>query len=243
MIPKIIHYCWFGGGKMPSDAVKFIESWRKHLPDYTLRLWDEETFDINSLPYVQEAYQSQKYAFVTDYVRLFALYHFGGVYMDTDVEIIKSLSDLMHLPGFVGFESGAEIQTAIMACEKNNEWAKEQLSWYKGKNFLREDGTPDFTSNVEIISVTMAANGLALNNKYQIYKNCLHVFPQDYFCPKSRSGKINVTPNTYCIHHFAGTWLPFKLKIKRYFFKKILGPTITDFLIQGKKILFPKERF
>lgn len=237
MIPKIIHYCWFGRGKMLSNSAKCIESWGKHLPDYNLRLWNEDSFDINCLPYVQEAYLLRKYAFVTDYVRLYALNRFGGVYMDTDVEILKSIDDLLLLPGFAGFESQNEVQTAILGCEKNNEWVKEQMSWYEGKHFLREDGTPDFTSNVEIISGIMAANGFALNNTYQVYKNCMHIFPKDFFCPKSRSGKINITPNTYCIHHFAGTWLPFKYKVKRYFFKKILGPRITDYLVKGKKKL------
>lgn len=240
MIPKIIHYCWFGKGKMPSSAAKCIESWEKHLPDYNLRLWNEESFDINSLPYVQEAYLSHKYAFITDYVRLHALYHFGGVYMDTDVELIKSLDDLLHLPGFAGFESQTEVQTAIMACEMENEWAKEQLSWYECKHFLKEDGIPDLTSNVEIISGIMAANGLVLNNTYQVYKKCFHIFPKEYFCPKSRSGKINITPKTYCIHHFAGTWLPFRYHVKRYFFNKILGPEITDLLVREKKKFIQK---
>ncbi len=240
MIPKIIHFCWFGKEKIPITAIKCLNTWKKFLPEYELKLWDENSFDINSNPYVQEAYLSHKYAFVTDYVRLYALCHFGGIYMDTDVEIVKSLNDLLHLPGFVGFESETEVQTAIMACEKNNEWVKEQLSWYEGKHFLREDGTPDFTSNVEIISGIMAANGFALNNTYQVYKNCMHIFPKDYFCPKSRSGKINITQNTYCIHHFAGTWLPFRYHVKRYFFKKILGPDITDFLVRGKKKITQK---
>lgn len=239
MIPKVIHYCWFGGKPLPNLARTCLDSWHEYLPDYQLRLWDDSTFDVSSNPYVNEAYQLGKYAFVSDYVRLYALYHFGGIYLDTDVEMIKTLDDLMTLPGFSGFESEKDVPTGIMACEPFNEWAKEQLSWYEGKHFLKNDGKPDYTSNVEIISGIMASNGFALNNTYQVYKNCMHFFPRDFFCPKSRSGKINITSNTYCIHHFAGTWLPLKLQVKRYFFKKILGPAITDFLVQGKKTLFP----
>ncbi len=128
MIPKIIHYCWFGRGKLPELAFKCMDTWKKYLPDYQLRLWNEDTFDITSHPYVFEAYQSKKYAFVTDYVRLYALYHFGGIYMDTDVEVIRNLDELLDLPGFSGFESEKDVPTGIMACESHNSWAEEQLS-------------------------------------------------------------------------------------------------------------------
>jgi len=237
MIPKVIHYCWFGGKPLPPLAISCIKSWHRYLPDYQLRLWDESTFYVNSNPYVNEAYLFGKYAFVTDYVRLYALYHFGGIYMDTDVEVIKNMDELITLPGFTGFESEKDVPTGIMACEPYNEWAKEQLSWYDGKHFFREDGTPDFTSNVEIISVVMAANGFILNNTYQVYRNCMHIFPKDFFCPKSRSGKINITSNTYCIHHFAGSWLSKKYQIKRIFFHRFLGPIITEFLTFTKRKL------
>jgi hypothetical protein len=235
MIHKVIHYCWFGRRQMPASAVRCMDSWKKYLPDYELQLWNEDNFDIHSVPYVQEAYEKRKFAFVTDYVRLYALYHFGGIYMDTDVEILKSLDDLLILHGFTGFESETDVPTGIMACEQFNEWAKEQLTWYEDKHFINADGTLDMTSNVEIISRIMAANGLVLKNSYQVYMNCMHIFPKDYFCPKSRTGIITLTPNTYCIHHFAASWLPWYLKVKGFFFQDILGPQITDFLIQAKR--------
>ena len=109
MIPKIIHYCWFGRGKMPELAQKCLDSWKKQLPEYDYKLWNEDNFDINSVPYVKEAYEARKFAFVTDYVRLYALYHFGGVYMDTDVEVLKPLDRFLELPAFSGFESDKEI--------------------------------------------------------------------------------------------------------------------------------------
>ena len=102
MIPRIIHYCWFGRGQMPEMALKCIESWHKHMPDYRYKLWNEDNFDINSVPYVKEAYEARKFAFVTDYVRLYALYHEGGIYMDTDVEVLKPYDDLLNLKGFTG---------------------------------------------------------------------------------------------------------------------------------------------
>ena len=185
MIPKVIHYCWFGRGKMPDLAVKCIDSWKQHLPEYELRLWNEDTFDINSVLYVKEAYQARKFAFVTDYVRLYAIYNYGGIYMDTDVEVIKNLDDLLNYPAFSGFESDKDIPTGIMASEQYGEWAKEQLGYYAGRHFLLDDGTSDLTSNVQIISRIMSSNGFVLKNSYQVYKNCMHIFPKDFFCPKS----------------------------------------------------------
>lgn len=237
MIPKIIHYCWFGRGKMPEMAIRCIESWKIYLPDYELRLWNEDTFDINSVVYVKEAYEARKFAFVTDYVRLHVLYHFGGIYMDTDVEVLKSLDDLLSYPAFSGFESEIEIPTGIMASAHNGAWACEMLAYYEGRHFQKKDGTLDMTTNVEIISGIMSANGFVLKNGYQVYKECMHIFPKDYFCPKSRSGLITITKNTYCIHHFEGSWQPMKYKMKKYFFQKIVGPIITDKLIRMKHFL------
>jgi Glycosyltransferase sugar-binding region containing DXD motif len=241
MIPKVIHYCWFGKNKMPALGVKCMDSWKKFLPEYELRLWNEDLFDVHSIPYVLEAWHARKYAFVTDYVRLYVLYHFGGIYMDTDVEVVKNLDDLLYLPGFSGFESDKDIPTGIIACEPNNEWAKEQLNWYEGKHFLKVDGSADLTSNVQIISDNMAANGFILKNSYQVYKSCMHIFSKDYFCPKSRSGMITLTSNTYCIHHFAASWLPFHLQLKRFFFQSILGSVTTDFLVGIKRKLIKEK--
>lgn len=130
MIPKKIHYCWFGKGKMPELALKCIESWRVNLPDYELKEWNENSFDINSNFYVKEAYESRKFAFVTDYVRLYALYTEGGIYMDTDVEVLKNLDPFLDLPAFSGFEDNVHIPTGIMAAEKGSVWAGWQLKYF-----------------------------------------------------------------------------------------------------------------
>src|SRR5574344_319107 len=145
MIPKIIHYWWFGRGKMPELAQKCIESWHKQLPEYEYKLWNEDNFDINSVPYTKEAYEARKFAFVTDYVRLFALYNEGGIYMDTDVEVLKSLDNLLNLPAFSGYESNkfSNFPTGLMASQKKGIWVKEQLDYYTDRHFVNADGTYD----------------------------------------------------------------------------------------------------
>ena len=240
MIPKIIHYCWLGSGKMPGLAIKCMESWRKHLPDYELRLWNRAAFDIDSVPWVKEACEAEKFPFAADYVRLFALFRDGGIYMDSDVEVIKNLDDFLKYPAFCGFESETSISGGILASEQGGAWAKEQLDYYDNRRFRQADGSLDLTTNVQIFSTSMAANGLKLNNTYQIYKYGMHVFPRDYFSPLTYTGKLNVTENTHCIHHFAGSWESPKVKAKMYVLRKLLGPELTERLIRLKrKLPFP----
>lgn len=219
MIPKIIHYCWFGNGPMPELALKCINSWKKFLPDYKLMLWNESTFNLNSHPFTKEAYENRKFAFVTDYVRLWALSNFGGIYMDTDVEVIKKLDDFLIHPAFSGFEDETHIPTGIMGSEKEGKWVKEQLAYYDNRHFVLPDGTLDTTTNVLIMCKNMSENGFILKNSRQNYKNIIEIYPKDYFCPKSyNTGKIYLTANTHTIHHFAGSWhspwQKFKMKIK-----------------------------
>ena len=216
MIHKKIHYCWFGKCKMPELALKCIESWRVNLPDYELKEWNENSFDINSNFYVKEAYESRKFAFVTDYVRLYALYTEGGIYMDTDVEVIKNLDPFLDLPAFSGFEDNVHIPTGIMAAEKGSVWAGWQLKYYDDRHFLLPDGTLDLTTNVEIIGRLMGEKGFILRNGLYNFQNIITIFPRDYFCPKSHTtGKIELTQNTYTIHHFAGSWKSTSDRLKR----------------------------
>ena len=207
MIPRIIHYCWFGRGPMPELAQKCIESWRRIMPDYAYRLWNEDNFDVLSVPYVKEAYESGKYAFVTDYVRLFALYKEGGIYMDTDVEVLKPYDDLLDLPGFTGYEGSKRLPpvTGTMASEPGNAWVKEQLDSYEGAHFIMPDGSLDTTTNTVRIARIMKEGGFVSDGKKQIYKD-MHIFPVEYFCPRQTTGEIIMTDNTYCDHHFMGTW-------------------------------------
>lgn len=208
MIPKIIHYCWFGKGEMPELAQKCVESWHGLLPDWEFKLWNEDSFDVTSVNYTKEAYSAKKYAFVTDYVRLYALYTEGGVYMDTDVELLKPLDDLLHLGAFTGYEGSKYCPpvTGLMASVAGGEWVKEQLAYYsEDRHFILPDGSLDLTTNTVTISNIMKAGGFISDGKYQVYKD-LHVFPVQFFCPLQTTGELLITENTYCNHHFMGSW-------------------------------------
>jgi len=208
MIPKKIHYCWFGKGTLPADARNCIDSWKRILPEYDIKEWNEGNFDLDMYPYVREAYDNRKFAFVTDVVRLYALYTEGGIYMDTDVEVLKPLDRFLHHIAFSGFEDEKDVPTGIMASERGSLWAKENLDYYKGRHFVTDDGKLDMTSNVVTITNYMLEKGLKQNNEFQDFPNLIAIYPKDFFCPKShKTGNIHITPNTYTIHHFAGSWV------------------------------------
>lgn len=208
MIPKVIHYCWFGRGELPDLAKICIESWKTYCPDYEIKEWNEDNFDLDKYPYVREAYDKRKFAFVTDVVRLYALYHEGGIYMDTDVEVLKPLDRFLSHHAFSGFEDEKFVPTGIMASEKGGKWAKDNLEYYCGKHFLKEDGSMDLTTNVVTITNYMLPLGLKQDNTYQDFPGLITFYPKDYFCPKSYiDGQIYLTDNTYTIHHFAASWI------------------------------------
>jgi len=207
MIPKIIHYCWFGGNPLPELTQKCIASWKKHCPDYEIIEWNESNFDIHCCDYVQEAYEAKKWAFVSDVARLFALVNYGGIYMDTDVEVLKPLDNLLSYEAFSGFEAVDRITTGIMACCKDQPLFTEFYESYKDDHFLREDGTMDTTTNVTRITDACLKYGVQLNNTMQTV-NGLTLFPKDYFCPKDfYSGGLSITDNSYTIHHYDVSWL------------------------------------
>lgn len=207
MIPRIIHYCWFGRGPIPEMAQRCIASWHKFMPDYEYKLWNEDNFDIHCNPYVQEAYESRKFAFVTDFVRLYALYTEGGIYMDTDVEVLKPYDDLLSLTGFTGYEGSKYLPpvTGTIASEAGNEWVKEQLDAYDGIHFLLPDGSMDLTTNTVRISRIMKQGGFIQDGKKKEFKG-MHIFPVEFFCPRQTTGEILITQDTYCDHHFLGSW-------------------------------------
>ena len=221
MIPKVIHYCWFGGNPLPEDAVKCIESWKKYCPDYEIVEWNETNFDVLSLDYTKEAHKAKKWAFITDYVRLYALATMGGVYMDTDVEVLKNLDVFLNEPGFSGFERVDAVPTGIMAAEKGNPFVLQLLEEYNSLHFIREDGTYDLTTNVVRITDTAKKNGLKLNNKKQTV--CEFTFyPKEVFCPKnSRTMEMEITENTYTIHHFQGSWDADRKKFRKFLKKHV----------------------
>lgn len=231
MIPKKIHYCWFGRGQMPELALKCIKSWEEHLPDYEIIMWNEDNFDINSNQYVKEAYESRKFAFVTDYVRLYALYHYGGIYMDTDVEVLKPLDKFLEHSAFTGCEDNMMCVTGTMASSKGHTWTGKLLSQYIGRNFIYPDGSFDNTPNTKVITdLTINEFGWKPTNELQSLKDGLQIYPFDVFCAKQwRTGKIIITEDTHTIHHFAASWLSNSDKLKHKL-SRFIGPKATSFI-------------
>ncbi|MDM1507652.1 glycosyl transferase [Myroides odoratimimus] len=208
MIPKIIHYCWFGKGEFPDLINKCVESWRKYLPEYELMFWTEDNFDVDRYPFARQALECKKYAFVSDVCRLYVLKQYGGIYLDTDVEILKNLDCFLHHEAFSGFEDNNSVPTGIMASIKDGRWVSDMLEYYENRSFIKSDGEMDMTTNVNVITDIMKIKGLVLNNSFQIIPNYIAFYPSDVFCPKSHlDGKIRKTDNTVAIHHFAGSWL------------------------------------
>lgn len=236
MIPKTIHYCWFGNKPLSEDARKCISSWKKYCPDYNIIEWNEKNFDINCNRYVKEAYEQKKWAFVSDYVRLHALYKNGGIYMDTDLELIKNIDVFLNDKAFLGFEDNNNILTAIMGSEKEHYIFNEMLNMYNNRKFVKENGDYDLTTNVTLITKYCFKKGFKLDNTKQ-KKNSLVIYPKDVFSPKSYlTGDINITDNTFTIHHFSGTWHSkketkfnnFERKFRKKFSYKIVNNIINS---------------
>ncbi len=223
MIPKTIHYCWFGRNPLPELAQKCIASWKQYCPDYQIIEWNEDTFDLDAAPlYVREAYAAKKWAFVTDYVRLYAMTRQGGIYMDTDVEVVKPLDSFLKHQAFSGFENATQVPTGIMACEKGFPLFEQFLRYYDKAVFPKDPEQLKYETNVAVITRTLDEKGLQRNNTLQTIDG-LTLYPNDIFCPKSvYDGKIYATENTCTIHHFDGSWLSEsdmiqKEKCKQYF--------------------------
>lgn len=233
MIPKKIHYCWFGGNKLTPLAQKCINSWKKFCPDYEIVEWNENNFDIHSNKFVEDAYNAQKYAFVTDYVRLFVTYTYGGIYMDTDVEVIKPLDCFLKYDAFSGFEKKDALPTGIMACGKGFPFFKFLMKDYDDLTFVNDPDHWASIINVKLITRALTNAGAKLNNCFQVVEG-FALYPTDYFCPKDyETGIISLTENTYTIHHFSGSWIPKQqrriIKIKKII-KSIVGSQGIQFV-------------
>lgn len=211
MIPKIIHYCWFGSEEIPSKLQKCIASWKQIMPEYQLVRWDEKSFDVNSLPWTKEAYEQRKFAFVSDYVRLFALNKTGGIYLDTDVLVKKCFDPLLCYHGFMGFENDTVLSSAIMGFEAGHPILGEFLAHYENKHFVTQDGDLEDTPNVQMMTAILRKHGLIIEDRSQLIKN-IHIFPREYFCPLDFYYNNYSSENTFCIHMFEASWLSAKKK-------------------------------
>lgn len=239
MVPKKIHYCWFGGKEKPNDVMLCINSWKKYLPDYEIIEWNENTFSIdNSNQYVKEAYANKKWAFVSDYVRLVALYEQGGLYFDTDVEVFKSFDDLLNCSCFFGFESKDYVASAVMGCESGHNLIRSFLNSYENRRFIKENGSFDMTTNVVILTKLLKKNGLIPNGRRQKLQDNIFVFPQYYFASndlKNIIGKYD--KRIYAYHHCLSSWYTHsvdrtakKNQIRHYIVGKLRNIVGTDTL-------------
>lgn len=227
-IPKVIHYCWFGKGEMPRLTEKCIESWKKYCPEYKIVCWNEDNFDINRNKYAKEAYEAGKWAFASDYVRLKVLYDEGGIYLDTDVELIKPIDALIEESGYMGFDDNGIISTGLgFACEKGNDLVGALLADYDDISFILPDGTYDLTPCPERNTQTLINLGMDINIKDQVFMG-IRMLPEDYLCPmKYYTGRKIITPNTYSIHHFCASWTSLAAK-RTTFIKRIIGVRLYE---------------
>lgn len=244
MIPKIIHYCWFGGKPLSDDTKKYILTWKKYCSDYEIIEWNENNFDIYQNQYCKEAYKAKKWAFVSDYARLKILYDYGGIYLDTDVEVCKSFNDLLNLDFFACYEN-TNISLGTFGASKKNNYIKLLLNDYNDRHFINENGEYDYTTNLlRITQITSENFNLKKMNTYDLIDNNHVIFPNDYFIAKDIfSGKILKTRNTYAIHHYEGSWQSKEQKAKmriRRILTNVFGENIVLSLIQIKNIILKR---
>lgn len=245
MIPKIIHYIWLGGKPLPELAEQCIASWKKHMPDWQIMRWDETTLQksncwLEQIPlYVQQAYAARKFAFVSDYVRLWALEQYGGLYMDVDFLVFRPFDDLMDkYPAFAGYEGSKRqpVMQGVIASEPHGAWVRDMLATYDTRTFIKEDGSYDMTPNTAYFTDRLEVEGFVADGvEKDVYVNnvfFLHVFPVYYFCPVLTTGEDLRTSVTYCEHKGVSSWAQktWKAKLLDFF-----GPQWRTRLIKLKR--------
>ena len=210
---KVIHYCWFGNNPLGVKEQKCIASWKKFFPDFEIKEWNETNFDVKCNAYVEQAYNNKKYAFVSDYVRFEILHKYGGLYFDTDVEVVKPMYDLLENYAFAGFETQTQVAPGLVvwAKEPENEVFAKMLSFYDNMNFVNEDGSLNMITVCNYFTDILKQYGLVQNNTYQVLDNGFVIYPNEYFCPyNNETGVMNKPEKTYSIHWYAMSWLPKK---------------------------------
>lgn len=229
LIPKTIHYCWFGQSEKPKIVQECIKSWKKNLSDYEIIEWNESNFDIQSHPFTKAAYEIGNYAFVSDYVRVYALYNYGGIYLDTDTEIYKSLDPFLTEYSFWGFEEKNFIATSLIgACPQNN-IIGQFLRFYDSVQLINEQGEVKKFTNVSVVTDMLSRKGIKLDGTYQRIEREITIYPQEYFSPYDYINcYMKSTENTYAVHHFHKSWLPISTRIKSSL-KKCLAKLIGGY--------------
>ena len=206
MIPKVIHYCWFGNNPLPPEAERCIASWRKHFPDWEIRRWDESNFDVRIVPFTAQAYDMGKYAFVSDYARFYVLYRYGGIYFDTDVEVIRSFHDIISRGAFMGMEYSNVAPGLGLGVEAGHPLYAELLERYDSARFIDEDGHLLPGTVVSFTTDIFRKHGFRLDGLEQNIMG-ITIYPNDWFCPfDDLTGRLKITDNTHSIHHYAKSW-------------------------------------
>ena len=248
MIPKVIHYCWFGGNELPDEAKKCIESWREKCPDYEIIEWNETNYDVTKIQYMREAYEEKKWAFVSDCARIDIIYQHGGIYMDTDVELIKPLDAFLDCGFYAGWERrdvslngyDGEFKNFVafglgFGAEKGHKVLKDLLDYYDSLKFRNVDGTLNLTACPFYQTQILVKHGLDVSERSLQSFDDIIIYPDDYFSPKSfYTGMISITENTVSIHHFAMSWK----NNEDIYFKKLEWNMIEKYgVYKGKKLV------
>ena len=248
MIPKIIHYCWFGGKPLPKSAEKCIASWRKFLPDYEIKEWNEQNFDVNIIPYTAEAYQARKFAYVSDYARFWVLYRYGGLYFDVDVEIIKPIDDIVARGPFMGCESSSvegvapsELGVAPglgLGVNPGLGLVKELLDNYEQMGFESENQNRAAGIYKTVVSYTtdlLVSHGLKNMPEIQLVDG-IYIYPKEYFNPLEHINQLHITEHTRSIHWYDGTWQPKRYRAFRRVVR-LLGPKVYSAFLAFRKLI------
>lgn len=207
MIPKVIHYCWFGGNPLPENIQNYIRTWHDKCPDYEIKRWDESNFDITCIDYVKEAYECKKWAFVSDYARLWIIYNYGGIYLDTDIELVSDFGKLLHYGAFYGFEGNEYVNTGLgFGSVKNHPILADMMMVYELTHFLIE-GKMNTLSCPHINTDILVQYGLKRNGRTQKLGRCI-VLSSEYLCPYNYISKeLQITNRSISIHHYSATWM------------------------------------
>ena len=244
-IPKIIHYCWVGGKPKPQSVLYCIESWKRCCPDYEIREWNESNYDFTKNEYMRQAYEAKKWGFVPDYARLDIVYEYGGIYLDTDVEMIRSFDELLEQDGFMGFENTGDGEYFVncghgYGAVPHHEVIRTARDLYDTISFLNADGTPNLLASPHFTTQALREFGLVQENRDQQLPG-MTVYASDVLCPKNfRTGKIKKTPRTVSIHHFTASWVDEKIKEEMAHQQKIRNAFGTTL---GSKILYAESVF